>query len=260
MAIGPWYMCCRGKIRAVFALLAFFSFSLSLHAQDKIIFTDPAKSPLFGAITGVSDGRISIDTKDSSGNTAKLTIYISDIQSVVMPPPPEVAKVKNAPPATAIPVLEPIVKQWAGLPADWTTDAMSQLADAYDAQNQSDKSAAIYAEFGKLYANVPAGQESIVGQAKMDLKSGNYAAALAAVQSLVTQANANIAPSAPEGRLFAGAFLVYGQCLEHSGQFPQALEAYLTVKTMFYQNPALADQADQLAKALLAHHQDVAVD
>jgi hypothetical protein len=44
--------------------------------------------------------------------------------------------------------------------------------------------------------------------------------------------------------------LVYGKILEVQKKPQQALEAYLTVKTMFYQNKMLADQADELAKNL----------
>ncbi|MEI9998147.1 MAG: hypothetical protein WDO13_02725 [Verrucomicrobiota bacterium] len=38
--------------------------------------------------------------------------------------------------------------------------------------------------------------------------------------------------------------------LESRKQFPQALEAYLTVTTMFYQNPSLVAEADHYAKDL----------
>jgi hypothetical protein len=70
------------------------------------------------------------------------------------------------------------------------------------------------------------------------------------LQPIIDQANQDLAPSQSEGGLYATAFLVYGQALEAQKKLEQALEAYLTVKTMFYQNPALADQADQMAKKL----------
>ena len=70
------------------------------------------------------------------------------------------------------------------------------------------------------------------------------------MQPIIDAANKDLAPSQSDGGLYATAFMVYGQALEAQKKLDQALEAYLTVKTMFYQNPTLADQADQLAKKL----------
>ena len=78
----------------------------------------------------------------------------------------------------------------------------------------------------------------------MLLSQGKIAEALAAVQPVIDAANKTVAPSAADARAYASAFLVYGQILEAQKKYPEALEAYLTVKTMFYQNPALVDQSD----------------
>lgn len=258
MAIGSSFPPFSGKTWGILALLAFGCVLLPLRAQDQIRMK--AGTTVSGQITGVSGQQVVINTRQPNGSVGRLLFYISDIQSVIMPPPATVTKLKGAPPATVASTLAPLVQQYAGLPADWVVDAMGQLADAYDAQGQPDKSAAVYKQINQLYPGSPYQKEAIVGQAKIDLKAGKPDVALAAVKPLVDQANQNIAPSAAEGRLFAGAFLIYGQVLEDQKQFPQALEAYLTVKTMFYQNPALVDQADQFAKALMAHHPDVGVD
>ena len=47
--------------------------------------------------------------------------------------------------------------------------------------------------------------------------------------------------------------------LEAQQKFPQALEAYLTVKTMFYQNQALVDESDRLVQKLRATNPGVSV-
>ena len=47
--------------------------------------------------------------------------------------------------------------------------------------------------------------------------------------------------------------------LEAQKKFPQALEAYLTVKTMFYQNQALVEESDQLVQKLRATDPGVSV-
>jgi tetratricopeptide (TPR) repeat protein len=209
-----------------------------------------------GQITGISGGQVAVSI--ASGNTV---VYLSDIQSVTMSPPAAFSQLKeSAPPATIVSTLEPLVKEYAGLPADWVLQAMSELADAYDAQGFADKSAAVYTQINTFYPNSPLKKMGVIGQAKLAVQQGKIQDALAAVKPLVDEANQNLAPSADEGRLYAGAFLVYGQALEAQKQYPQALEAYLTVKTMFYQNPALVDQADQFAKKLRAQQPGVGVD
>jgi hypothetical protein len=84
----------------------------------------------------------------------------------------------------------------------------------------------------------------------MSFEAGKIDEALAAVQPIVDEANKNIAPSPTDGATYAKAFLVYGKALEAQKKPQQALEAFLTVKTMFYQNPNLVAEAEQLAKTL----------
>ena len=209
-----------------------------------------------GQITGLSSGQVSIDV-----GGGKSVVYLSDIQSVTMAPPAAISQLKaTSSPAVTVSTLDPLVKEYAGLPADWVLDAMGRLADAYDAQGDSAKSAAVYAQINQLYPNSPYQKMAVIGTARLAIQQGKIDDALAAVKPLVDQANQNLAPSAAEGRLYAGAFLVYGQALQAQKKYPQALEAYLTVKTMFYQNPALVDQADQFAKKLHTIDPTVGVD
>jgi tetratricopeptide (TPR) repeat protein len=240
-----------GRSLGIFALL----FGLfSIVRADQIVKTDG--TAINGQITGISSGQVGITI-----GTVKSIVYLSDIKKVTMDQPPEMAQLKNAAPAQVVSTLEPLVKEYAGLPANWVLDAMGRLADAYDAQGHGDKATQIYAEIKQLYPNNASyQQEAIVGEARQELKEGQIAAAMNAVKPLIDEANKNVAPSPDDGRLFAKAFLVYGQALEAQKQYPQALEAYLTVKTMFYQNPALVTQADQLAEALRAQNPGVAVD
>ena len=243
---GAWSL---AIIPAIFAFVAF-----PARAVDQLIKNDG--TVVNGTITGVSDGQVSL-----TQGGAKTVVYLTDIKSVNMAAPAAVEKAKGAAPADVIATLAPLVREYAGLPSDWVVyDAMGQLADAYDAESQPEKAAAIYAEINKLYPNSPYQKEAAVGQAKIAVKAGKIDDAMAAVKPLIDLANQNIAPSPDEGRLYAGAFLVYGQALEAQKQYPQALEAYLTVKTMFYQNPSLVALADTQAKALLAQHPGVGID
>jgi tetratricopeptide (TPR) repeat protein len=213
-----------------------------------------------GQILSVSDGQVMVTSHTSSGGVVKLPYYLSDIVSVEMAPPDAMVKAEGAPPATVVETLEPLLKQFGGLPTDWVVQAMGQLADAYAAQGQMDRALGIYDQIDLLYPNSKYHLQAVAGKAGVTLKQGKIAEAISDVQPIIDQANKDLAPSQAEGGLYATAFLVYGQALEAEKKPEQALEAYLTVKTMFYQNPALADQADQMAKKLRDQYPDLGVE
>jgi tetratricopeptide (TPR) repeat protein len=236
-----------------FLVLAFAGLTLAVLAQDVI--TKKDGTFVNGQITGVSGGQVQIST----GN-ARFIVYLSDVQSVAMDPPAAVAMLKGATPFTVVATLSPLVKQYAGLPAHWLVDAMSQLAEAYAAQGKADLATATYAEINQLYPGSIYQSEATAGLAKLDLKAGKLVEALAMIKPVIDKANQNIAPSPDEGQIYANAFLVYGQILQQQKQDAQALEAYLTVKTMFYQNPTLVAQAEQLAQVLRQQDPSASVD
>lgn len=214
-----------------------------------------------GQITGCADGQVTIQSRSSNGGSGTLSVYLSDVQSITMPPPAAVTQLKeDASSATVIATLDPLVKQFSGMPADWVLDAMARLGEAYDDTGQGEKAGAVYDQINQLYPNSPYQMLAVTGRARQSLKQGKIDEALADLQPIITEANQNLAPSASKGHLYANAFLVYGQALEAKKEFPAALEAYLTVVTMFYQNPALVEKADQLAKNLRDQNPGVGVD
>jgi len=250
----------RGLLQLV--LIAFFAAVLigQSKADDQITKTDG--STISGQITGVSDGQVMVQSLTSRGGVAKVPYSIADIKSVSMATPAEVtaAEVPGVAPAAVAAALEGPVKQFAGLPADWVLVAMSQLADAYSAQGQTDRALAVYNQIIQAYPGSTYENVAKAGIAGMNLKAGKIDEALAAVQPIVQKANQDIAPSPSDGAIYAKAFLVYGQVLEKQMKPRQALEAYLTVTTMFYQDPALVDQADQLVKSLRDQNPGVGVE
>jgi tetratricopeptide (TPR) repeat protein len=229
-------------------------------ADDQITKTDG--TTISGQILSVADGQVMVQSLTSRGGVAKIPYSLSDVKSVVMATPADVtaAEAPGTDPAAVVAALEPVVKQFAGLPADWVVAAMGQLADAYSAEGKPDSALAVYNQIIQFYPGTAYENVAKAGKAQMSLKAGKIDEALAAVQPIVDKANQDIAPSPSDGALYAKAFLVYGQVLEKQAKPQQALEAYLTVKTMFYQNPALVDQADQLAKNLRDQNPGLGVD
>jgi len=202
---------------------------------------------LTGQVTKVEGGQVFISSR---GGRDIIPYNLNDIQSVEMAPPADMEKVKDAAPATVVATLEPLVKQYTGLPAVWMIEAMTQLAEAYAATGKQDQAGAMYNQIEQLYPGSPYLVLVVAGKAKLALLNGKVEEAITALKPLIDQANQNVAPSPTEGSLYAQAFLVYGQALEAQKKFPEALEAYLTVKTIFYQKSDLAEQADQFAAKL----------
>ena len=240
------------------SLLAFAIPALQGKADDQIKKKDG--TVISGKVIKVAGGQIFVASRTANGGTAQVPYYLSDIQSVTMAPPAELTRVKGAEPAAVVAAVEPLVKEYAGVPADWVVDAMGQLADAYEAQGKGDLAAAVYNQINQLYPGSPYQILAEVGKAKSSLQHGKVDEAVAPLQVLIDKANQNLAPSPTEGRLYASAFLAYGQALEVQKKLPQALEAYLTVKTIFYQNPALVDQAGQLANKLRQQNPELSID
>jgi tetratricopeptide (TPR) repeat protein len=215
-----------------------------------------------GAILGVSDGAATVESKLPGGGIAKFPVMFADIKSITMATPPAVAAVQapNTPPGQVIAALEGPVKQFAGLPATWVVDAMAQLGDAYSQVGQTDQGLAIYNEIGSLYPHSPYTAVADASRAQLDLDAGKVDDALKIVQPIVDKANQDIAPSPIDGGTYAKAFIVYGRALEAQKKLPEALEAFLTVKTMFYQNPNLVAEADHYAQALRAKNPDIGIE
>jgi tetratricopeptide (TPR) repeat protein len=250
----------RPGLLAVLIALTFGLLMVRSLADDQIIKNDG--TVISGTILSSSAGQVTVQSRTANGGSATVPYYLTDIKSISMAVPADVTKVQGegVAPGTVISALEPVVNKFAGLPVDWVVGAMAQLADAYASTGQSDKALAIYNQISLVYPGSAFENVAKTGKAKMSLKAGKIEEALTAVRPIVDLANKDIAPSPSDGALYAGAFLVYGQALEAEKKPQQALEAYLTVVTMYYQNPHLVDQAQQLAKNLRDHNPGIGIE
>jgi len=259
MVIGP-LLFLRGTSPVVMIALAFACLGLRAVADDQIVKKDGTVIP--GTVMSIVGTQVMVKTVTSRGGEAKIPYMLSEIQSVSMATPPAVVKAETPglAPNAVVAALEPEINRFAGLPADWIIDAMARLAEAYLSLNQADKALGIYDEIDTLYPGSKYHAQAVAGKADMSLKMGKYAEALAAVQPIIDAANQNIAPSPAEGAAYAHAFLVYGSVLEAQNKTQNALEAYLTVKTMFYQNSNLVKEAERRAQALRDKNPGIGID
>jgi len=247
---------------AAVGVLALASACLTLRAvaDDQIVQTNG--QTVVGHITGVSGGAATILTRTSTGGTAQFPVMISDIKSITMDAPPEVkqAETPGTAPADVIHALEGPANEYAGLPAKWVVDAMAQLGDAYSQIGQTDKALVIYNKIGSLYPDSPYVNIANASRAQVDVDAGKFDDALKIVEPIVEKANSDLAPSPVDGATYARAFIVYGRVMAAQKKLPQALEAFLTVKTMFYQNPSSVAEADRYAQDLRSKNPGLGVD
>lgn len=217
-----------------------------------------AGDPQKGQIIGADGVNLMLEIAIGSGK-GKVPIPLSNIQKVEMAVPAELSSLAKSDPAAVISGLEPLVKKYKGIPADWIVDAMANLADAYTATGKMEESKALYDQLAQFFPGSKYLIKANVGRAKGLLSAGNLEEALKQLEPLIELADKTAAPSAEEGRLYGEAFLVKGRILEKKNDLEGALESYLTTITSFYQNVEVVSQAEEQAKKLRSQNPQLVV-
>ena len=221
------------------------------HAEDKVIKQDG--STMNGQVVGVSGSQVQLQME-----TGTIGLPLADIKSVEMPMPAALAEVKNGTPEQILAVAEPLVEKFKGLPADWVVQAMVMAGNAYAAQNNLEKSSAVFAEIKSLYGNSSSSSEAAVGMARLALQQGKTDDALTLLQPLIEKAQQTLSYSPSEGLAYGSAFLLQGQALQARSDAPGALEAYLKVD-IFSPDPSVLQAASQRIEALHTDHAGLTV-
>lgn len=229
----------------------------TVRAQDKIVFTDGRVQK--GTILGAGNGKIQMRVGSGGVSSGELDIPVSQITSIDMAAPSQLAQAAGKKPPVAIALLAPLVGQFRGLPAAWLVDAMGQLAAAYSDNNQPDKALALYEEIKTTYPNSKFEMVATTGIAREELKQGNTQKTLSLLKPVIKASNENLMPSSGDSRLFGDAYLVRGQAFESAGMHDQALESYLAVITVFYHNPRAVAEAEKRTEELRAKKPEVMV-
>jgi tetratricopeptide (TPR) repeat protein len=224
-------------------LVAVLLASPGVLAQDKIVLRNGEE--LVGTINEVRDGKVFV--KVSAG---VVPANLVDVVKVEAKMPDQVVRAREYPAEQKISTLGPLVARYKGLPIEWVVEAMSLMAEAYNATGQAAKARTVYEEMLQLYPNSRFEVRAKAGLAGQALDEGKYDEALAMVTPLIQEANKTLLPTAEEGATFGAAFLVRGRALEAQKKSAEALEAYLTTVTIFYQDPSTAKAAQEAAAAL----------
>lgn len=222
-------------------------------AQDKI--TLKSGDSYLGKIREVKNGQVFIQVEQ--GN---LPFRLNLVEVVEMDAPRELVRARTAEPKKQLALVAPLINKYKGLPADWVVESLGIAAEAYAALGQNDKAKAVYSSMLKLYPNSIYEVRAKAGLAGQALATGNTAEALKMIKPLIAEANKTLLPGNAQGQVYGAAYLVQGQALEKQGKLADALSSYLTVVTVFHQNPSVAQAAQEAAAALRKKNPDVIVE
>lgn len=218
-------------------------------AQDTVVNTSGQRDT--GQILEVVNGAIRIQ----AGPLQK-TVPLNQVQSVTMAPPKEFADASAAwqsgDAQKTLQILEPLVKKFQGLPTPWAEQASARLGEALLALNQIDKAQEAFDAFQKAYPQ-SSGMADI-GLARLAIARGDFNTAKEKLTPILEKASQTKYAGDSEGMAYGQAYFLMGQVLENEGDFPQALESYLTTVTVFYQDPGAVKLASEKADALRQKH------
>lgn len=222
-------------------------------AQDKII--NKNNQVQEGKILSVSGSSVMVQI----GSAGSMGLPLSNIKSVVMAAPPEVAAANAAfaagDNAKALAQAKAVVDKFKGLPVDWAQQTTGLLGDIYVALEKLPEAEAAYRDFQKLYGGQGGSLQSDVGLARIALSKKDYAAAKEKLEPITTKALEEKSPSPQAGVAYSQAFYLLGQVQEAQGEYVPALENYLRTVTLFYHDTASVSAAQEKADALRKAHQ-----
>lgn len=241
---------CKPLYRSFLVCVGLLLAISAMHGQDKISLKTGQE--VTGKILEVANGSVSV-----SVGAGTIPYPLANIAKVEMATPAEIEKARAGSADQAILLLEPLVKKFKGLPTDWVPDAMVRLAESYSQSGKENESIAVFQDMVKLYPGSRHQVRAQAGLAKSAFKEGKYDEVLTSLAPLIAEANKSFSPSQEDGRAYSEAFLIQGQALEKQGKLKEALESYLTVVTVFYQNPAAAKTAQEQADSLRKNNPQV---
>lgn len=150
---------------------------------------------------------------------------------------------------------------YRGLPTAWAQQSLAALGNIYLEKNDIAKAESAFNDYRKYYPKAPGNQlQTSVAQARISFAKNNAALAKQQLDAVIKGAlKAPAEVTRPDGAAYGQAFYLTARLQERESNFQDALENYLRVVTLFYQDPAVAARAQKAANDLRAAHKDVSV-
>jgi tetratricopeptide (TPR) repeat protein len=230
---------------ATMALAVSFFVPSALLAQDTLILTNDQRRE--GSVLGVKDQRVRF-----KAGPLETAIPLDQITAVRMDPPEKFLEALEAWQAAdttrTLSLLKPLIENYRGLPAPWMERASALLGTVLVESGDTDAAAAAFAEFQETYPQAQGLAE--LGLARLALARGDTDDARTRIEPIVETARTTLLPDSTKSSEFAQALHLMGQILEQDGALSDALEHYMLVTTVFYQDAAVATKARERADTL----------
>ncbi len=217
-------------------------------------------TPQEGRITGVQGDAILLTVPNGSTSV----------------PLAQVARVEAAAPATftsgiaaynaasydkALADLRPIGNTFRGLPTDWAQQTLAALGNIYLEKNDVAKAEAAFNDYRRYYPKAPGNQlQFSIAQARIAFAKNNTAQARQALEAITQAAlKAPAEVTRGDGAAYGQAFYLLARLQKGEKNYQGALESYLRIVTLFYQDAPVAARAQKGADDLRATHKGLSV-
>jgi tetratricopeptide (TPR) repeat protein len=189
-----------------------------------------------------SDGTVIIKIDIGEISAAK-----GDIIKVTVPPPAAIetanAAIRAGKQQEVIAILQPLVKRFLGLKADWVPQAMLDLGEAYLALKDFPNTKRIFDEIKRVYPDAPQMRVSDVKYAKVLFHQNEFDRAAASVQSFIDAMLKKSHYNIEEETALGEGYVLLGDCQLAKNKPKEALDCYLRVVAIFDIEPSVAAEA-----------------
>ncbi len=235
---SPWV------VAAALAAASFFTPDSAL-AQD--ILTLSNGQSLDAQVLGVSNGNVRLKI-----GPVESTRPLSQVRAVTMPAPKEfdsaIERWKEGDAPGTLKWLEPLVKNFQGLPAPWVLRASALLGEVKLAAGDTSGAEAAFQGFQTAYPS--ASGLAAIGLAQLAVEKKDFAGASAKLESVVAEARKTLLAESGKSAEYGKALYLMGRVLESQGKLPEALDDYMLAVTVFYEDPVVVARARERATAL----------
>ncbi len=217
-------------------------------------------TPQEGRITGVQGDAILLTVPN--GTTS---IPLAQVARVEAAAPPTfttgMAAYNAANYDKALADLRPIGSTFRGLPTDWAQQTLTALGNIYLEKNDVAKAEAAFNDYRRYYPKVPGNQlQFSIAQARIAFAKNNATQARQALEAITQAAlKAPAEVTRGDGAAYGQAFYLLARLQEGEKNYQGALENYLRVVTLFYQDGSVVVRAQKGADDLRAAHKGLSV-
>ena len=234
----------------------------NIHAQERPdrIFLQGNTTPQEGRITGVQGDSILLNLLPN-GQTSVPLAQVARVEAATPPAfTSGISAYNSGSFDKALTDLRPVGDTFRGLPTEWAQQTLAALGSIYLEKNDVAKAEAAFNDYRKYYPNAPGNKLQLsVAQARIAFAKNNLQQARPALESIIQAAlKAPAEVTRGDGAAYGQAFYLMARLQERENNYQGALENYLRVVTLFYQDAAVASRAQKSADDLRAAHKGLA--